>query len=172
MALLDALTRVGQDPEMAQGTFSRQVQPAGKSLRRIPSKEELLTALNTPGGSIYANQNLGITSLQDVRKLLEQLDTTTGRGPAVQPLGPPPRRPLPGVQPPVQNTQSLLAGLDVTAGRGPAVQPLGPPTTTQQPTAVAGGTAFVWPDGRPVTAQEASDPSITMEQRRTWKRRG
>ena len=31
-------------------------------------------------------------------------------------------------------------------------------------------TPWSWPDGRPVTAQEANDPSISMAQRQTWIR--
>jgi len=31
-------------------------------------------------------------------------------------------------------------------------------------------TAWSWPDGRPVTPQEANDPSISMAQRQTWIR--
>ena len=170
---LQDLARIGQEPEIATQTIARQVKPAGKRLRRQPSEEELRTALNTSGGEIYANQNLGIGSLQDVRELLEQLDISKGRGPTVQPLGPPPRRQPEYIAPPPQSTRDLLRDLDTSAGRGPKVQPLGPPLRQEQPPLdMTGTTAWVWPDGRPVTAQEASDPSITMEQRRTWKRRG
>jgi len=45
-----------------------------------------------------------------------------------------------------------------------AVAPAGPSA------GAAGATAFTWPDGRPVTLQQANDPSIPMAIRQTWKR--
>ena len=45
-----------------------------------------------------------------------------------------------------------------------AVAPAGPSA------GATGATAFTWPDGRPVTLQQANDPSIPMAIRQTWKR--
>ena len=49
-----------------------------------------------------------------------------------------------------------------------AVAPVGPSLGA---TGAAGATALTWPDGRPVTLQQANDPSIPMAIRHTWIRK-
>tara|TARA_R110000764_G_scaffold119588_1_gene207373 strand:+ start:441 stop:986 length:546 start_codon:yes stop_codon:yes gene_type:complete len=181
MALLDSILGVGKDPEVAGRVFGNAVQPARKTVpKRTPTQEELRTALTSTGGDIFAQQNLGL-DMDAVRKLFssgrggDPMDWwATAQNPHAPGFG---RGTEPVAVAPSTHDRSNV-GTVVQPGTGLPMDAASIVARTHRPgfgkappITVSGNSAWVWPDGRPVTNVEASDPSITMEQRRTWQRR-